>query len=435
MKPTCVTSSTKMPSSGSAARIASRKPICGASFAHALAPPRLTLDQLLAPGGSLRVVARQHIDEPAQDRCGIADQRHRRWHDARGFLGIRIDPDDRQVVVDAPLGQREEQPRADGQHDIGFAPELASERQRDAQRIAALQHALAAAEADAYGRLQHARERGHLRRGVLRAAAADDERPLGGAEALRRRQDRVLVEGGGRRRERPGGLDRSRAAPDIHRALQRRRAGAPARHGGHGLGDQARRLVGRADPRREIDQAGEDAGLVADLMQVTESAADGRGRDLADQRQHRGVHAVGREQGGRRVEQPRARHHRIGLRPAGREGCAERHVGGALLVACVHRGEPVGRLEQRVEQRVVLHARQRIDGGEAMCDQRRQDRLGGRHRIGHAVLCAGAFRSGWPSVQIAAGLSRDSWAVVEREGLPGRTPPPAAVSGASPAPS
>ena len=57
--------------------------------------------------------------------------------------------------------------------------------------------------------------------------------------------------------------------------------------------------------------------------------------NLPDQRQHRRVHAVSGEQRGAGIEQPRPGHHRIGLRLAGRERGAERHIGGALFVAGV----------------------------------------------------------------------------------------------------
>ena len=79
--------------------------------------------------------------------------------------------------------------------------------------------------------------------------------------------------------------------------------------------------------------------------------------NLPDQRQHRRIHAIGGEQRRRGIEQARPGHHGIGLRLAGRERGAERHVGGALLVAGVHGAHAVGGLEQRVEQDVVVDAR------------------------------------------------------------------------------
>ena len=48
-----------------------------------------------------------------------------------------------------------------------------------------------------------------------------------------------------------------------------------------------------------IDQPRDDAGLIADFVQMAEAAADRALRDLADQRQHRRVHAVGGEEGSR----------------------------------------------------------------------------------------------------------------------------------------
>ena len=75
-------------------------------------------------------------------------------------------------------------------------------------------------------------------------------------------------------------------------------------------------------------------------MQVAELAAD-RAGDLADQRQHRRVHAIGGEQRGAGIEQARPGHHRIGLRLAGRERRAQRHVGRALFVPGVHGADAV----------------------------------------------------------------------------------------------
>ena len=104
-------------------------------------------------------------------------------------------------------------------------------------------------------------------------------------------------------------------------------------------------------------------------MQVAVAAADIGLGDLADQRQHRRVGAVGVQQGGRGIEQARPRHHRIGLRLAGRERRAERHVGRALLVPGMDGADAVLGLEQGVEQVVVVDAGQRVDRVEAVRDQ------------------------------------------------------------------
>ena len=90
-----------------------------------------------------------------QDRLGVAGQRHRGLVQAVVLLRIGIDADDRQLAVDAPLPELDEQPRADRQHHVGLAPQIAAERQRHAQRIAAVEHAAAAAIAE-HRRLQHA---------------------------------------------------------------------------------------------------------------------------------------------------------------------------------------------------------------------------------------------------------------------------------------
>ena len=128
-----------------------------------------------------------------------------------------------------------------------------------------------------------------------------------------------------------------------------------------------------------VDQPRNDAGLIVDLMQLPELAADIAIRDLSDQRQHRRIHRIGGQQRGARVEQARPRHHGASLRLAGRQRRAKRHVGRALFVARVNGADAVLRLEQRIEQMIVLDARQRIDRVEPMRDEARNDRLGGGH--------------------------------------------------------
>ena len=128
-----------------------------------------------------------------------------------------------------------------------------------------------------------------------------------------------------------------------------------------------------------VDQPRNDAGLIVDLVQVPKLAADIALRDLSDQRQHRRIHRVGGQQGGARVEQARPRHDRDGLGLAGRKRRAKRHIGRALLVAGVNGPDAILRLEQRIEQMIVLHAGQRVDRVEPMGDEARNDRLGGGH--------------------------------------------------------
>ena len=187
------------------------------------------------------------------------------------------------------------------EHHVGLAPQLVAERQRHAQRIAAVEHAAAAAIAE-HRRLQHGGERGDFLGGVLRAAAAHDHRIFRGAEELRRLADRGLVELGlGARAAAAAATTGPGLAPDVDRALQRGRARAGRSPSTRiASRDEPRRLLGLADQRRIIDQPREDAGLVADLVQMAEVAADVGVGDFADQRQHRRVHRIGGEQRGRR---------------------------------------------------------------------------------------------------------------------------------------
>ena len=57
-------------------------------------------------------------------------------------------------------------------------------------------------------------------------------------------------------------------------------------------------VSGAADQRRVVDQARNDAGLIVDLVQVPELAADIGVGNLPDQRQHRRVHRIGGQQRG-----------------------------------------------------------------------------------------------------------------------------------------
>ena len=85
------------------------------------------------------------------------------------------------------------------------------------------------------------------------------------------------------------------------------------KHGMHRRGDQAWRLPGVSNARRIIHQSRQDTGLVADLVEMAEMAADVGVGNFADQRQHRRVHRIGSKQRCRGVEQAGAGHHRIGM--------------------------------------------------------------------------------------------------------------------------
>ena len=122
-KPTCVTSSTKMPSSGSSARMASRKASCGASFAEPLAP--------LRPGAppSRRCARRAWHCAPAgtsisRRRIGLASPISAAAGLRRrpGSSGIGVDADDLEALVDAPLPELDQHAGADAQHHVGLAP-------------------------------------------------------------------------------------------------------------------------------------------------------------------------------------------------------------------------------------------------------------------------------------------------------------------------
>ena len=226
----------------------------------------------------------------------------------RRLFRVGIHRDDREIVVDAPHRVLEEQPRADRQHHVGLAPQLVAERQRHGERIAAIEHALAAAEAAQHRRLQHLGQRGDLGRSILRAAADHDQRIFRRAEALGGIAQRVLVDRGlldrqrvARRRPRRGLpqtlIGHSSAAGPGRPVTIARNASATMRGAASALGDQ----------RRMIDQPRDDAGLIVDLVQLAKLAADVAIGNLPDQRQHRRIHRIGGEQRGDGIEQARPR--------------------------------------------------------------------------------------------------------------------------------
>ena len=91
---------------------------------------------------------------------------------------------------------------------------------------------------------------------------------------------------------------------------------------------------------------------------------------MPDQGEDRRVHAIGGEQRGAGIEQAGTRDDDIGLRLAGRQSRAQRHIGRALLMAGVDDAQGVAGALEGVEQVIVVHARQRVDGVDAMGDQR-----------------------------------------------------------------
>ena len=107
---------------------------------------------------------------------------------------IGVDADDGEPFVHAPLHQAGEQAGADRQHHISFAPQFAAKRQRHAQRIAAVEHAAAAAIAE-HRRLQHRGDLRDLFGCILCAAAAHDQHALCGAEPFRRIENRIFIDG------------------------------------------------------------------------------------------------------------------------------------------------------------------------------------------------------------------------------------------------
>ena len=155
-KPICVTSSTKMPSSGSSARIASRM----ADLRHRAWPCaccklRLPLFHLGLARLALGVVARQRVEQRAQHRRGVADQRDVRSVPARsGSSGSASTRITFRSLSTPQLSVAGRQAGADRRSPHRPRATVRGQRQRDAERIAAVEHAAAAPIAQ-HRRLQH----------------------------------------------------------------------------------------------------------------------------------------------------------------------------------------------------------------------------------------------------------------------------------------
>src|SRR5215212_7607058 len=135
-----------------------------------MAKPGLAFLQFIPARWARLVMGRQGVDQPAQDWRAVTDERDGRTLAALGLLRVGIDPDDAQLFVCSPMMKSEEQPRSDGENGIGFTPKLMPERERDAERIAGIEHTAAAAEGHDR-RLQHLRQFRDLRGRILGASS------------------------------------------------------------------------------------------------------------------------------------------------------------------------------------------------------------------------------------------------------------------------
>ena len=147
--------------------------------------------------------------------------------DAVDLVRVGVDPDDLQLLVDAPpdVGHCSRVPTASTTSAVAHSSCATGEHMRE--RMAVIHHALAAP----VGRDRRAEplgERPHLLGGVKRAAADEDQRALGLRQQLRGAFDRVLVE---RLLERAAAAppDRFRRAPGGCPARFRARPAAAAR--------------------------------------------------------------------------------------------------------------------------------------------------------------------------------------------------------------
>ncbi len=181
--------------------------------------------------------------------------------------GIGIDADDFEILVGAPDRELLVQARADADDDIDLRPHRMAERQGDAERVAAVEHAAAAA-ITGDGGLQHRRQFGHFGRGILRTAAADDHRVLGGAEQLGGRYHGVLVD---RWLENGEGAISATGSTRPQTSMPTSRAAGPGRSVNIGLdriSHHPRRVRRAGDSGGMVNQPGDDAGLIADFVEV-----------------------------------------------------------------------------------------------------------------------------------------------------------------------
>ncbi len=84
--------------------------------------------------------------------------------------------------------------------------------------------------------------------------------------------------------------------PHINCTFDSRRAGPSLAHGLNRFCDFDRRFGWPFDVGIVVDQTCHDAGLVADLMQMTLRFADCGRWNLPDDREYRRIHPIGRQQ-------------------------------------------------------------------------------------------------------------------------------------------
>ncbi len=288
----------------------------------------------------------------------------------------RVDVDADQLQprrAPAPAHVQQLEAGADGDGDVAFGPEFGSRGAGEAQRVA-LRNDPPAAPPGHGRRLKRFGQGSDGLRGVQRSAAHEDHRHAGAGERLGCVGDQVRVRlgrgearqgvfngsGGGLGEHLPGHLDRHRALPARHHLLE-------------ALGDKPLRLGRVLDPVGPLGDGAHHAQLVPHLMQGAPFAAQHVRVDLAGDAHHRCRRASGGEQRRSRIQEPRARHHRVDPRLAGCAGIAERHVGDPLLVARTDGLQPRLGLLEGVEQPIDLGSRQGEDGVHVVGEQALDD--------------------------------------------------------------
>ena len=184
---------------------------------------------------------------------------------------------------------------------------------------------------------------GHQGLGAVGAddpAAGPDERALGSVEPLGRAGQGGDVHGDAGNRVRPGDVDGGRGVLQVDGYLDSDGLGSADAGVVGGLRDDPADVLGAPHgldpPRDRAQHVGLTLGLVQEALALAQEAA----LDLPGHEQHRRRAELGLVQAAHRVRRARSRRRQHDPEPARRPGEPVCGVGGTLLVAAAHQGDP-----------------------------------------------------------------------------------------------
>ena len=201
------------------------------------------------------------------------------------------------------------------------------------------------------------------------------------ASAINRAAVRDRVGVGHRRRPRRADqrrFDEASLAEDVPWRLHRHRSGPAGHHAGEQVGHHRARRGGMVDALSGPGQAAQRRQLVGQLVQLAASPSDQVRHDVAGDAEDGRVAGVGGAERRARVQQPRARHHRIGAGTPGRLGIAVGHVACALFVSGMDEPERAALFVDGVVEVVHVRAWYAEQGVYPVGHQRSRDLLPGR---------------------------------------------------------